>query len=154
MKKISFLLVMVVLLAGCATMTVSDMTANNRMNLAYLSRGISRTKALAIMKSGIGIYDCDLMKSKISSKVTMNNPYRTETLEASGKTLEVIYYITSLKDNDCTIGEDGLTPLVFEDNKLIGWGKDFLSEVFPAGLKPVQTQPVQPDVVQAPMATK
>lgn len=140
---------MVLLLAGCATMTVSNLGANNGMKLLRLSRGMNRPAVLAIMGSGISVYICDQADLKNSSKVTISNPYRTEMIEASGKTLEIIYYVTGANNNHCAIEEDNLTPLVFEDAKLIGWGKNFLLEVVPAGQKLIQTQSGQPDSAQA-----
>ncbi|MFH0856087.1 MAG: DUF3192 domain-containing protein [Candidatus Omnitrophota bacterium] len=140
MRKPVFLLVLAVLLSGCATMTVSRLTANNRMSLVHLSRGMSKPRVLAIMGSGISVYKCDQAVSKSPLKVTINDPYRTEMIEASGRRLEVIYYVTGLNNNNCAVEESGLTPLVFEDDKLIGWGRNFLLEVAPKQEEPQARQ--------------
>lgn len=150
MKKLWLLLVTAALLSGCATMTVSKLTADNRMNLVHLSRGMSKAKALAIMGSRVSVYNCDWVVSNIPLKVTINNPYRTEMIETSGRTLEVVYYVTSINNDKCIIEEAGLTPLVFEDARLIGWGKDFLSSLIPAAKTQIEPQPEQADNVQAP----
>jgi len=136
MRKTGFLLVVAVFLNGCATMAVSNLVANNSMNLVHLSRGMSKAKVLSIMGSKISVYNCDQAALKIPPKVTISNPYRTEMIETSGRTLEIIYYVTSLNNNNCVIEEDELTPLVFEDARLIGWGKNFLLEIVPVGQKP------------------
>ncbi|MDD5561707.1 MAG: DUF3192 domain-containing protein [Candidatus Omnitrophica bacterium] len=139
MRRSGFLLLMVALLSGCATMTASRFTANNRMSLAHLSRGMSKAKALALMRSGVSVYTCDQVSSRKPVRVTINNPYSTEIIEPYGRVLEVIYYATGL-NNNCLITDDELTPLVFEDNKLIGWGKNFLSGLLSADKVPIQAQ--------------
>lgn len=77
------------------------------------------------------MYSCDLSYAKPPARVRLNNPYRTEILQTTGRSLEVVYYVTGLKDSGCTVNDDGLTPLVFENSKLIGWGNEFLTEVSP-----------------------
>lgn len=69
----------------------------------------------------------------------IDNPYRSETLKArTGKaTRSSIYYI-ELKQRDDKITDDELTPLVFQDGKLIGWGYSFLDQRVPP--KPVYTR--------------
>ncbi|MDD5115714.1 MAG: DUF3192 domain-containing protein [Candidatus Omnitrophica bacterium] len=147
MKKLGFLLLSALFLGGCATTTVSTLAANNNMALVHLSKGMSRCKVLDIMGSGIKVYDCDKASSKVPVKVTISNPYHSEMVETSGKTLEVMYYVTSLSSKDCTIGESDLTPLVFEDSKLIGWGSNFLEDVAP-GTKPAVKAQQQPEPMQ------
>jgi hypothetical protein len=131
MRRSWIFLVIAVLLGGCATTTVSNLVANNNMNMVHLSRGMSKAKVLCSMRSGVSVYNCGQTASKPAARVTISNPFRSEMMEASGKTLEVLYYVTDLKPGDCAIGDDNLTPLVFEDNKLIGWGKSFLLSVLP-----------------------
>jgi hypothetical protein len=107
------------------------------MNLVRLSLGISREKALDIMGSKTTEYLCDVESSRPGVKVKLNNPYRSETFQIAGKIVEAVYYITDLKHDNCKIDREELTPLVFEDSKLIGWGNNFLSEIIPT-LKPQQ----------------
>ncbi|MDD5409731.1 MAG: DUF3192 domain-containing protein [Candidatus Omnitrophica bacterium] len=131
MRRMFFLPVAALFLCGCATVKVSSMTADNRMNLSHLSPGMSRSEALSVMGTGNCVYNCDMASTKPSINVRLNNPYRTETIQTTGKTLEVIYYITDLKNSNCVVDDDGLTPLVFENSRLIGWGNNFLLEAAP-----------------------
>jgi hypothetical protein len=55
-----------------------------------------------------------------------------------GKSYQVLYYHTDLKQRDDKITDDELTPLVFENGKLIGWGYPFLDQKVPP--KPVYTR--------------
>jgi hypothetical protein len=62
--------------------------------------------------------------------VTINNPYRNEIVAGKdGSTLEVFYYVTDVHRNDGLITDDELTPLVFDNGKLIGWGQTFLNDI-------------------------
>ncbi|MCJ7555009.1 MAG: DUF3192 domain-containing protein [Ignavibacteriaceae bacterium] len=44
------------------------------------------------------------------------------------KIFEVWYYYTDMKAYDGAITDDELTPVVFENDKLIGWGQSFLND--------------------------
>ena len=132
MKKIIVLLLCLVL-AGCATpASMSTITAPNRINLSKLSIGMNKVKVIEIMgnKSFVGIvreYVGALGRST-NTRVSITNPYRSEILQGKDKTFEVIYYVTDVKNNDYAIADDELTPLVFDNGKLIGWGWSFLQD--------------------------
>ena len=131
MKKLLILPVLALLFSGCATLTVSKMVASNRENLARLSPGMNKAKTLAIMGTRSGVYNCDATGAKPYSGTILSNPYRTEMVQVAGRMLEVIYYMTDSKKENCAVVDDELTPLVFENGKLIGWGKIFMSDVIP-----------------------
>jgi hypothetical protein len=57
---------------------------------------------------------------------------------SDGRTYEVWYYYTDLKQRDDKISDDELTPLVFDEEKLIGWGYPFLNRKAPP--KPVHVR--------------
>jgi len=108
--------------------SISQTTAVNRANLLKLSLGITKDEAISIMgtKPMNAFYTELSGKRKITRGVIVNNPYRSETLKGKNKTLEVVYYATDVKDDDGAITDDELTPLVFDEGKLIGWGWSFL----------------------------
>jgi len=58
------------------------------------------------------------------------NPYRSETLESesTNRRFYVLYYYTEVKGKPYAVTDDQLTPLVFENDKLIGWGPSFLND--------------------------
>jgi len=116
MKKISLLL-SVILLIGC---TANDeyIRTRNRENLLRLSVGMKKFEVLQIM--GTQTYD------------SVNNPYKVETPRGKeGQLYEVFFYHTDLKDKDDLINDAELTPIVFHENQLIGWGWAFLSDIVP-----------------------
>jgi hypothetical protein len=130
MKK--FIVASVLVLFGCSNiyLDTSDLLrAQNTGNLAKLTVGLRKDVAM------------EMMGTEASKGVFMwiDNPYRSETLTGKdGKSYEVLYYYTELKQRDDRITDDELTPLVFHDGKLIGWGYPFLDQRVPP--KPVYTR--------------
>ena len=128
MKKLVLFFCAVVFLSGCASMTISQVTSRNRESLAKLYVGLPRSNALEIMGKNPITLNCPDVSSKHAKQVTIANPYRTETLQNADRKFEVAYYAIDIS-NDCLVSEDGLIALVFENDKLIGWGKEFLQGI-------------------------
>jgi hypothetical protein len=130
MKKI--IVASVLILSGCSNIyldTIDLLRAQNTGNLAKLTVGLRKETAM------------EMMGTEASKGVFMwiDNPYRSETLMGKdGKNYEVLHYYTDLKQRDDRITDDELTPLVFHDGKLIGWGYLFLDQRVPP--KPVYTR--------------
>jgi hypothetical protein len=130
MKKI--LLAMLCLeLVGCAT-TMQQAISPNRENLLKLSIGMSKEETIRVMGTQpFSAGGSDFLRGSRSSKgqeVTINNPYRSEILQGKDKIFEVLYYVTDDKTGSGVITDDDLTPLVFDNGKLIGWGRSFLQD--------------------------
>jgi len=116
MKKL-FLLLVLISIIGCVSSS-EQIRTKNRENLLRLSVGMNKFDVLQIMGT-------QTVKS-------INNPYKVETSQGKdGSLYEVLFYHTDLKARDGIITDDELTPLVFKDNKLIGWGWAFLREILP-----------------------
>jgi len=122
MKKTLVLLMLCVLMAGCAS-PLDKVRKNNRKGLLKLSVGMTKKQALKVMgKAGGGGY---------FGEPTVKSPYKSETLQANGKNFEMLYYYTDINSrihisNPGTIRDNDLTPLVFENDILIGWGNTFV----------------------------
>lgn len=123
---------LVVVLSGCSNiyLDTSDLLrAQNTENLAKLTVGLRKEVAMEIMgtEPSKGVF------------MWIDNPYRTENLTGKdGNNYDVLYYYTDLKQRDDKISDDELTPLIFHDGKLIGWGYSFLDQKVPP--KPVYTR--------------
>jgi hypothetical protein len=89
---------------------------------------LPRSNALAIMGSSPVTLDYTDITGKLKKQITIANPYRTEILQISDRKLEVAYYVIDIKE-DGTVNEDDLMPIVFENDKIIGWGKEFLQSM-------------------------
>jgi Protein of unknown function (DUF3192) len=130
MKKI--FIALVVLSSGCSNfyLDTSDLLRErNTGGLAKLTAGLGKQTVMEIMgtEPSRGVF------------MWIDNPYRSETLTGKdGKSYEVLYYYTDLKQRDDRITDDELTPLVFQGGKLIGWGYPFLDQRVPP--KPVYTR--------------
>jgi len=121
---------------GCIVFPVSlghlDMLrTENRQNLGKLKIGMTKQEALHIMGEKTAT---DTFANK--ETVTATNPYKSEVRQQGGKSYEIYYYYTDIKHQTAVdawgwsqpspILEDELTPLVFYDGKLMGWGWSFL----------------------------
>jgi hypothetical protein len=117
MKKLLVLLLCLGL-TGCASL--SGIRIMNRQNLLKLSIGMTKQEALNVMGT---------RTFKTYADGTINNPYRSEILSnKEGRVFEVVHYYTDVKSLDGVITDDELTPLIFDNGKLIGWGQSFLQD--------------------------
>lgn len=126
MKKVIVTLICLVVLAGCYSYDCTKLRNTNRQNLHTLKKGMAKEEVLQLMGDQV----CeDTFVNAVGQKwiyVSATNPYRTGFWDGNDKTLEVVYYYTDVKKADGAITDDELTPLVFENDTLIGWGLEFL----------------------------
>jgi hypothetical protein len=62
-------------------------------------------------------------KNEYEKGQIISNPYsRDLKLDTGGVSIEILWYYTDIKSKDGGIRKDELTPLIFENNKLIGMG--------------------------------
>ncbi len=116
MKKLCVFL-MILSIAGCVSSS-EQIRTKNRENLLRLSLGMPKFDVLQIMGT---------QKVKY-----ITNTYKVETPKGkNGSLYEVLFYHTDVKNKDGLVADNELTPLVFEDSQLIGWGWAFLSEIVP-----------------------
>jgi len=101
---------------------------SNRTNLSKLSFDMSKQDVARIMGT----------QTVRDPSGYVSNPYKVETAKApEGGNLEILFYYTETKKHDDVITDDELTPLVFKDNKLVGWGWSYMNG---------NTQKVQVDI--------
>lgn len=78
----------------------------NRTNMLKLKIGMNKDQILSLM----------------------GNPYKTEAYQIEGRNLEFWLYITegkSLEDSGRNLRDSNFTPLVFENDTLTGWGRNY-----------------------------
>jgi hypothetical protein len=59
----------------------------------------------------------------------ISNPFKREVISSKGSNLEILYYYTDYIDY--ASGKDwesGVTPVVLKDNKVVGWGWNYLDD--------------------------
>jgi len=128
--KLAFNIAAPLFLMGCAQWlyTPQDLRSANRAHLSSLHPGITRDEATKLMGTE-GKSRC-LRENRLGicmSSEVVSNPYRATGVQNEGRTYEILYYWTDVKPQDGTITDDELTPLIFENGKLIGWGQDVFS---------------------------
>ena len=90
----------------------------NKKSLKNLSYGISRGFVEEVMGTK------PLKAYRDSTEIVIANPYQSEKFSHGQKTYEVLYYATDVMTDDDKFDATELTPLVFQDGILIGWGWD------------------------------
>jgi hypothetical protein len=86
-----------------------------------LSPGMSKQKVLSIIGT----------KTELDARgFRYTNPYRIDSVKNENGDLLEIMFIQTEEKNGCLIAvsEDELTPLVFKNSELIGWGWSFLNQ--------------------------
>ena len=126
MFKVCLILSVVVLcLFGCRS--VNCLRLDNQENIMKLSVGMSKGDVMKIM----GTECVDAFRHTGKGRPPLPaacNPYKTETQNVDGKSYEVLYYVTDQMKDDGAITDDELTPLYLQNDKLIGWGRNFLNQ--------------------------
>jgi len=135
MKKALLLFLFLVLETGCTSnsayirvtgdkpikMHIEEMRAINNSRLQKISLGMKKQKVLEIMGRKT-FY-------QRNPYTLVPNPYRVESSRTeAGKNYEIVFYYTDIKKQDGALTDDELTPLVFENGILIGWGWLFVED--------------------------
>jgi len=118
-KKAVILFLMISLLVGCATVTLYRAVGDNKAKLSRLAVGMSKDEALAIMGT----------KPIILPDTIINNPYRIASIHGARQKFEIVYYVTDVLVEDGIIDDNELTPIVFFNNELQGWGWDYVNNI-------------------------
>ena len=136
----NFLMVIIFFLfGGCATL--DTVRTKNRENLVRLQIGMTKTEVLEIMGTNTiqtwphptTWWTC-LAFIPPTPTGKINNPYRSETVRVGNEMWEILTFYTESKRKETflrvvSMTDDETTPLVFQNNKLIGWGWRFLEDV-------------------------
>lgn len=105
MLRITISLLAIILFAGCGP--------------------TEKTKAKA-QKNIRSILSLDIGMTKDEVLATMGKPKKKENRSSDGKTIEFWFYLTEgLTIDDGRVRDSDYTPLAFEEDKLIGWGRSF-----------------------------
>jgi hypothetical protein len=97
--------------------------------IGKLLLGVSREEALALIGRTVTVgYELREGANDEYQPTTSPNPYRSQQITKSQNVYQVDYYLTRITKADGVISDDELTPLVFQDNKLIGKGWEFFKE--------------------------
>ncbi|MCA9401048.1 MAG: hypothetical protein KC713_05440 [Candidatus Omnitrophica bacterium] len=96
-------------------------------SLEKIENGMTRQQVLEIVGKDMKIgYVKSENALELFDPIIIPNPYREEVFSIGGKDYYASYIITRIEQADGMVSEDELTPLIFEDDILIGRGQDFL----------------------------
>ena len=104
-RVVIWLTVIILSLGGCA-ITKDIEASSNRDKLSELHIGMSKDEVLQ----------------------DMGKPWKTEAFMKDDKPHVVLYYVTQ-RIPDGTTTDEEMTPVVFRDGTLIGWGRRFFSDL-------------------------
>ena len=101
------------------TVSYKTLLSRNLSNLNKLSMGMTKQQLTELMGT---------FQSKTSNSV-VPNPYITEPMPISGKTYEVLWYLTKKYPPFTPVKKSQATPVVLRDGKVIGWGDSYLGSI-------------------------
>lgn len=108
---------------------LADVRSYNRSNIMNITAGMTREEAISTMGGvkQIAVYDPSQMIGQKKLGM-MSNPYsRDLKKDSSGKNIEILWYYTDIK-NSSAIDKSDLTPIVFENNIVVGLGWGFFED--------------------------
>lgn len=110
MVKIAITLLVVIFFVGCGGSTVKTQAKaeQNINSLLALDLGMTQDEVL----------------------IAMGKPKKKKTHQLGDRTVEAWFYLTEgLIINDTMMRDSDYTPVVFEDGKLAGWGRNFYNRI-------------------------
>jgi hypothetical protein len=114
-------------LSACAP-TASQIASVNRAKVNQLYLGMTRPEVEKLIAPA----SVTIRRVGPFSTTQLTNPVRSEAVrDKEGATIEVRYYATDVipdAGDEFSFTEDEVTPLVFKDSQLVGWGWNLLFE--------------------------
>ena len=125
MKKL-FLYVFLVLMfcnnsISDTVFTPQQVRTMNKEKLNELEIGMNENVVLMMMESKTFKIE--------SAPFTIENPFKTEIYSNDVDVYKILYFYTDLVKMDGFITDEELTPIIFKNNKLIGWGRDVWKKI-------------------------
>ncbi|MBM3244766.1 MAG: DUF3192 domain-containing protein [Candidatus Omnitrophica bacterium] len=118
MRKILSIIALVIFIAGCATALYKS-SSSNKKNLGSLVMGMTKEEVMDTMGRG----------SIITESMSVTNPYMIKRMVIGSRHFEVLYYVTDALIEDQFVDDDELTPIIFENGALIGWGWGYIQKL-------------------------
>jgi hypothetical protein len=151
MKAMTLVLVLAVALLGSSgCIIVNDGSSSDGWGKPSCSKGIEskspeivdlrqQNQTVVASQLNIGMTEPEVRASfmdrvargelgKDKGTLYVNNPYRTETVYCQEQTAKVLWYYTTVRCDNGQIANDELTPVLFVDGKLVGWGQRFYDQ--------------------------
>ena len=115
---------------GCATTSPSGVVGRAMMDIRTVQVGMSHQEVKNLLGDKVTTgYEITNDNPPQPKPIFLKNPFRVELYRTDDKVYEVAFYFTTLKHQDGMITDDELTPLVFENDHLIGRGWEFYTNL-------------------------
>lgn len=126
-----------IFLCGCVTthtefQAVDDVSPAVRRFVSFhqLQKGLTQSEVSAVLGGQVIIgYEMPDARQQRYKPVVISNPHRVEEYVRGIRKYTIEYYLAGINRSDGSIENDELTPLVFQEDKLIGWGWGFLERI-------------------------
>lgn len=137
MKDFLFITGMALVLTGCAVVAEESVSVDTALktrrfiSLHSLVKGMSRAQTRQVLTDKIIVgYTLVDAHSGQYQPITVQNPYRSETVARGAEEYVVEYFLVGINQPDDQVTDDELAPLVFKNDQLIGWGWPFFNQQF------------------------
>ena len=125
-----------VLLGGCASapapgpMAADPQVMQRRfISVSQIHTGLTRTEVASLLgREVVTGYALTDEAGGEYTPITAANPHRTETVQNGKKSYSVEYYLVGIKVADDKVSDDELVPVIFQNEKVVGIGWDFLNQ--------------------------
>ena len=140
MKKLSLYVFLVLMFCNNSisdtVFTPQQVRTMNKEKLNELEIGMYENVVLMIMGS-------KTIKIE-SAPFTIENPFKIEIYSNDVDVYKILYFYTDLVKRDGFITDEELTPIIFKNNKLIGWGRDIWNKIVESKefVDPIPLEPV------------
>ena len=129
-----FTLILALFLSGCVSFSAPEKSKlevkRSFLSTDQLTIGMTQQGADNILGKEIRIgYKSNKDLSQNPEPIFIKNPFRAEILKIKNRTYDVFFYLTAIKKDDGVVSDDELTPLIFENNRLVGKDWNFLFEL-------------------------
>ena len=116
--------------------TPQQVRTMNKEKLNELEIGMNENVVLMMMESKTFKIE--------SAPFTIENPFKTEIYSNDVDVYKILYFYTDLVKRDGFITDEELTPVIFKNNKLMGWGRDVWNKIVESKefVDPIPLEPV------------
>jgi len=137
-----FLLGLCGLLCGCGSVPVAPSASVDQqvmqrrfISVSQIHSGLTRAEVTSLLgKEVVTGYSLTDESSGEYTPITAANPNSTETIQKGKKSYSVDYYLVGIKVADDKVSDDELVPVVFQNEKVVGIGWDYLNALRVKGL--------------------
>lgn len=121
LRTVLLILPLTLLLNGCLIVTDRDRDGDDYSTSDWRTQQLHNRKLIT---------DLTLGTSRVDVQEKMGTPSFSDAFSGkNGSTYQILYYRTHREHSDGETTKGETTPLVFENDKLVGWGNDALQRI-------------------------